>query len=346
MTAAAKWLVVTVCLTALVAPVTALAAEPKGGKEPAAALVGSWRARKAVQGMALYDITLRFEAGGRFAYDHTGFIKSQGTYTADSKRIYLTPEGGVRLTLDYSLRGDQLTVSGLLGVPAPLTLSRRGAAAPKPGPAKPPSKVSKESAAALVGAWRARQAARDMVLYDITVRFEADGGFAYDHTGFIKSKGTYTASPKHIYVTLQDRVHLTLDYRLGGNQLTVTGLLGVPAPLTLTRQQEGAPAPKAGPDLSTPQAAAKAFIRAAQSKDIERLSQCLAANAEEELQKLRTKTANARELDEIAAMFQGARVGETRVTSERTATVRVRGPRVDESLQMAREGGAWKLVGF
>jgi hypothetical protein len=104
------------------------------------------------------------------------------------------------------------------------------------------------------------------------------------------------------------------------------------------------PAP-AGSDFSTPAAAANTLVAAATARDADLLSHCFAGNAATEFQRLRTKTASAKDLDDLAALFRNGAVGEERISGAQ-ATVRVSLDARNEEIELAKTSGGWKVVDF
>ncbi len=104
------------------------------------------------------------------------------------------------------------------------------------------------------------------------------------------------------------------------------------------------PAPAA--DFASPRAAVQTLIAAAAARDAQLLSQCFAETAAKEFAPLRTRTASAKELDDLAALFEGAAVTEDRVKANRTATVAVKLRSRNEEIELVRDGERWRVVDF
>lgn len=109
------------------------------------------------------------------------------------------------------------------------------------------------------------------------------------------------------------------------------------------------PAGGAAVDLSTPESAVKTFFAAAKDKNVDALAQCFSPNCEGEFRPFVEKAAPTALLGELAEMFSGASVtGVDAGDDPDRATVHVAltGPREKESLEMVREDGKWRIVGF
>lgn len=100
----------------------------------------------------------------------------------------------------------------------------------------------------------------------------------------------------------------------------------------------------------SPEATAKTFIDAAVKKDADLLSKSFSAKSEGEFKPLAEKTATQEQLDELKTMFDGASVTGTEISADGTqASVDVDLPksaRKKETLNLLKEGEAWKIQGF
>lgn len=103
-----------------------------------------------------------------------------------------------------------------------------------------------------------------------------------------------------------------------------------------------------GSGFSTPDAAVTTFFEAAETKDVEVLSVCFSKNSDGEFRSLVEKTTSDEMLDELRDMFQGATITSTDA-SDQEAVVEVALPNFDrgeETLNLVKEGDAWRIRGF
>lgn len=105
-------------------------------------------------------------------------------------------------------------------------------------------------------------------------------------------------------------------------------------------------APAAVADFSTPRLAVQSLMTAAAARDIAVLSQCFADSAAEEFTSLRTRNASAKDLDDLAGIFQGAAITAERMEGDRTATVTVKLKTRDEEIDLVRTGDTWQVSDF
>lgn len=105
-------------------------------------------------------------------------------------------------------------------------------------------------------------------------------------------------------------------------------------------------APAAVADFSTPRSAVQTLITAAAARDMELLSRCFADSAAEEFTPLRTRSASAKDLDDLAGLFQDAAITAERIEGDRTATVTVKLKTRNEEIDLVRTGAAWQVADF
>ncbi len=105
-----------------------------------------------------------------------------------------------------------------------------------------------------------------------------------------------------------------------------------------------AAAPKG--DFASPASAVATFILAAYGKDANLLALCFSARSEDEFAKIREKKLTAKDLDDLAKQFEGARVSGPAEIEGDTAEVPVSLGARTEKFHMVLEGGAWKIKGF
>ena len=107
-------------------------------------------------------------------------------------------------------------------------------------------------------------------------------------------------------------------------------------------------APK--PDWSTPDHATKTFFRACEEMDLDVLAECFSTNSEREFKPLRDKTANDAMLEDLRDMFTGAEILDVDIFEDgKSCAVKVKlnwSGRKSETLNLVREGDAWRIRGF
>ena len=105
-----------------------------------------------------------------------------------------------------------------------------------------------------------------------------------------------------------------------------------------------------GSTASTPDRAVKAFIAGAVKKDVKALGKMFSSNCEREFKKIVDGSVSDKDMDGLAKMFKGATItGATTKVAAGTASVEVKlpgHPRGKETLNLVKEGDAWKIVGF
>lgn len=103
--------------------------------------------------------------------------------------------------------------------------------------------------------------------------------------------------------------------------------------------------PIAAGDFSSPKASIQTFISAATTKNVDLLSKCFGDDAAEEFKALKNKTATQKDLDELAEMFNGAKV-EGEETSGTKSTVSVKLQSRSEEIELSKTGDGWKILDF
>jgi hypothetical protein len=103
--------------------------------------------------------------------------------------------------------------------------------------------------------------------------------------------------------------------------------------------------PIAAGDFSTPKASIQTFISAAASKNVDLLSKCFADDAAEEFKAIRNKSANQKDLDDLAEMFKGATI-EGEETSGTKSTVKVKLQTRAEEIELSKSANGWKILDF
>lgn len=119
-----------------------------------------------------------------------------------------------------------------------------------------------------------------------------------------------------------------------------------PTPTAAPTPLPSGASPGPAADFSSPRAAVQTLIAAAAARDAQLLSQCFAETAAKEFAPLRARTASVRELDDLAALFEGATVTEERAKVNRTATVAVKLRSRNEEIELVRDGDRWQVVDF
>ena len=99
------------------------------------------------------------------------------------------------------------------------------------------------------------------------------------------------------------------------------------------------------PDFASPEAAARTFVLAILTRDVDVLSQCIAASAGGKYQKLRDQTVTAKSLGALRKLLEGAMVAGSEPASATTATAKVLAyDSVERWLRLVKEGAAWKVL--
>ena len=105
-----------------------------------------------------------------------------------------------------------------------------------------------------------------------------------------------------------------------------------------------------GSTAATPQAAVEAFIDAAASKDVKALGKLFSSKCEREFKKIVDGSVSDKDMEGLAKMFKDATITATKVmVNEDTATVDVKLPnheRGNETLNLVKENGTWRIIGF
>lgn len=103
---------------------------------------------------------------------------------------------------------------------------------------------------------------------------------------------------------------------------------------------------KSAADFSTPKKTVETFFIAASKSDSEILSQCFADTAESEFKRIKDKEVPAEGLQELAALVEGAEIGDSIVQENNDALVRVKFKGRDEEISLVDTDDGWKIVGF
>ena len=121
----------------------------------------------------------------------------------------------------------------------------------------------------------------------------------------------------------------------------------VGAPVDESTPVSAAPQEASLPDFSTPTGAVKTLIAAAESRDVETVSQCFATSADGEFANLRSRSASAEEFADFVGFVGGASVGGQRIAiTGASALVAVTFKTRDEEIRLTKTDDGWKVVGF
>lgn len=98
-------------------------------------------------------------------------------------------------------------------------------------------------------------------------------------------------------------------------------------------------------NFTNPKTAVDTFVAAVQNQDIEVLSQCFDPETPSEFQSFINKSTDPRELEKLAAHFDGATVTEVKSVGE-TAIANVTFKSGDSEIQLKKTSNGWKILTF